>query len=48
MGEYREENAKHLFAKLMGKGACQIEILDRASWGRELTSETISISIGGL
>ena len=45
---YREENAKHLFAYLMGEGACQLDILDRASWGRQLTSETIPTSIGGL
>ena len=48
MGEYRRENAKHLFAYLMGEAACQLDTLDRASWGRELTSETIPISIGGL
>ena len=48
MGEYRRENAKHLFAELMGEGACQLDILDIASWGCKLTSETIPISIGGL
>ena len=31
----------------MGEGACQLAILDRPSWGRELTSETIPISKGG-
>ena len=25
--------------------ACQLDILDRPSWGRELTSETIPISV---
>ena len=40
--------AKHLFALLMGEGMCQLDNLDRATWGRELTSETIPISIGGL
>ena len=29
----------------MGEGACQLNILDRASWGREPTSETIPISV---
>ena len=48
MGEYRKENVKHLFAYLIGEGACQHDILDTASMGRELTSETIPISIGGL
>ena len=38
MGEYGRENAKHLFAYLMIKGACQLDILDKPSWGRELTS----------
>ena len=50
MGEYRRENAKHLFAWLKGEGgegACQYDILDRPSLGRELTSETIPISLGG-
>ena len=32
----------------MGEEACQHDILDTASMGRELTSETIPISIGGL
>ena len=48
MGEYRRENAKHLYALLMGEGMCQLDILDRATWGHELTSEIIPISIGGL
>ena len=26
MGEYRRENTKHLFPKLMGEGACQVDI----------------------
>ena len=30
------------------KGACQLDILDRPSWGRELTCEAIFISIGYL
>ena len=42
------ENAKHLFVYLMREGVCQLYILDRASWGLELTSETIPISIDGL
>ena len=29
----------------MGEGACQLDIVNRARWGRELTSETIPISI---
>ena len=45
---YRRENAKHLFAYLMGEGACQLDISNGDSWGHELTSETIPISIGGL
>ena len=45
MGEYREENAKHLFAYLMGEGACKLDILDRASWRCEPTSEIIPLSI---
>ena len=32
----------------MGEGAHQCDILGRPSWGRELTSATIPISIGGL
>ena len=47
MGESRRENVKHLFAWLMGEEAFQLDILDRSSWERELTSETIPISIGG-
>ena len=47
MGEYKRENAKHVFAYLMGEGACQLDILDIPSWGFELTSETIPTSIGG-
>ena len=31
----------------MGEGACQLDILDSPSWRRELTSETIPISLGG-
>ena len=48
MGEYRRENAKHLFAYLMREKAyaCQLTNLDRPSWGCKLTSETIPISIG--
>ena len=38
----------HLYAYLMGEGACQRDISNRASWRCELTSETIPISIGGL
>ena len=30
------------------KGACQLDILDRPSWGRELTCEAIPTSIGYL
>ena len=41
MGEYRKENVKHLFSYLMGEWACQLEILDTPSWGRELPCETI-------
>ena len=29
----------------MGEGACQLDILSGVSWGRELTSETIPISV---
>ena len=32
----------------MEEGACQLDILGRPSWGHELTSEIIPISIGGL
>ena len=31
----------------MGKGACQLDILDKASWGHKPTFETIPISING-
>ena len=31
----------------MGEGTCQLDILDRPSLERELTSETIPMSIGG-
>ena len=31
----------------MGEGACQLDISERPSWGHELTSEAIPISIGG-
>ena len=48
MGENRREYAKHLFAQLMGEGACQLDISDKTNWVHELTSETIPISIGGL
>ena len=47
MGEYRRENTKHLFSYLIKEGACQLDILDKPRRGRELTSETIPISIGG-
>ena len=45
MGEYRRENAKHLFEKLMGEGSCQCDTLDKPSWGHELTCETIPIFV---
>ena len=32
----------------MREGACQLDDLDRTSWGCELTPATIPISIGGL
>ena len=49
IGGYRRENVTHHFkiSTTMGEGACQLDILDRPSWGCELTSETIPISIGG-
>ena len=47
MGEYRRQHAKHLFSYLMAEGACQLDILDRPSCGRELTYESIPISIDG-
>ena len=31
----------------MGEWACQLDILETLSWERELTAETIPISIGG-
>ena len=46
-GEYRRQHAKHLFFISHGGGACQLDIRDRPSCGRELTCETIPISIDG-
>ena len=41
LGGNRRENAKHLI-QLMGKRACELDILDGRSWGSELTSRIIS------
>ena len=43
IGENMLRTILKLVQPCMGEGTCQLDILDRPSWGCELTSETFSI-----